>query len=252
MWHRKESREEKRRNRKDKRNGRWEWTQKEGRCGRRKKVGGKGKEERRKADKRGREESLRVRRDENVKMRSRGGNSRDGRWWHFVTWPQRSIHSILTALVFQASCCVQPSLRKTGLYKAVDAKDIHRDLSRTDHNSTVMALCYVLLRIYLVQETRILALCLSVLMQNHTFDKPWNVSYTPDDSSARNHSSVVVLCTHSFPVKPNDGMLKDRIELDVCLPGCMLFRVLLSYILFSSLWIPNLKQLSVILIEAWF
>lgn len=48
--------------------------------GRREKVGGKGKEERRKADKRRREESPRVRRDENVKMRSRRGSSRDVRW----------------------------------------------------------------------------------------------------------------------------------------------------------------------------
>lgn len=88
-------------------------------------------------------------------------------------------------------------------------------------------------------------------MQNHTSNKPWKCVLHSSGPQLFVESLIrqgVVLSF--FPDRLNDGMPKDKIVLDICLPGCMLFRVLLSYILFSSLWIPNFKQLSIILIEA--
>jgi hypothetical protein len=52
----------------------------------------------------------------------------------------------------QASCYVESSLKETGLYKAIDAKDICWDLSRAVHILKVMALCYVLFRIFIYKR----------------------------------------------------------------------------------------------------
>lgn len=117
------------------------------------------------------------------------------------------------------------------------------DCCRTDHkDSKVMVLSNArIVQYLLVQETRncsSLRLCLNA--ESHVKQAFKRVSHSSGwQLSCTNHPSNAGLRSHFFPVKFNNGRLKDSIVLDMCLPGCMFFGVLLSHILFSSLWISQ-------------